>query len=717
MATNYLPKKFGLKSISLCLLILGAVIILAQWLQLRAKKEINSEVNESQLMIIKEMSANIETLITELQDKMLVWTRIHQLDQMSPTQITHELQDFYELMQKSVSFIGFLNDQGEFEYIYPPISQGKTRGWMEVTKRDCFQNALHQTRNHFRYLPYIGTYYEPVFGKLTVPISIPISFSKPTLSGEEATAQEFPIEENRTKHLFGVLVLFFDQAVIHEICQSHYAHLHDYSSFWLIDEKGIIISHENREWIGRNIFSLYRGETFHDYLPGLDRIVHSKMMKGETGTCLCYDKAEKTYINYTPVRFGERNWSLAISTPEAKMDHWERRVLKTAWQWRLSVISFLLVGLSFFQVVIILIHRKRIDWEKEQKEKFQKAFDGISDLVYMIDINYNLRMANKAFKTLCGKEEQEFEGTKCFHFIQARENPCPDCPIPKTCTTHSTQRLEQIIFQETANLYAYPLIDGEGATTAIVIFARLITREKMLEQKLQHRERLSLLGELSAYLVHEIKNPLVGIGMLSQVVYQSIPKDSPTSDDLERIIRECKRLEQLIDHLGKFSRLEPLTFDREDIHKSLDFSLALLRETLKKNQIHLHTYYQRDLPPIRHDSQKMQQVFLNLLLNAIKAMPQGGELIITTSLHSILRRTEPPSSSSEMACIEIKDSGIGISEEVQEGIFKPFFSAFSKGTGLGLSIVYGIIQQHKGSINLESRAGQGTNFSIYLPLE
>ena len=200
------------------------------------------------------------------------------------------------------------------------------------------------------------------------------------------------------------------------------------------------------------------------------------------------------------------------------MDYWEKRVLKSAWQWWLSVISFILIGLSFVQVVIILIHKRRINWEKQQKEKFQTAFDGIKDLVYMIDIDYNLLIANKAFRKLSGKSDEELRGEKCFQFTRKRETPCPDCPIAKTKSFHKTEHLEQVIFQETAHLYAYPLTNAEGETIAIVIFARIITKEKMLEQKLQHRERLSLLGELAASIVHEIKNPLMGINLLGRLV-------------------------------------------------------------------------------------------------------------------------------------------------------------------------------------------------------
>jgi len=582
MIRKKIQKKFGLKSLSICLLIAGIIIVAIQWLQISSRKEIIHEINQKQIMIIKEIAFNLESLMEDLQKKIITWSKLHPLEQMDSKQITHELEIFYQLMQDKISHIGIMNPNGHYEYFFPPNPQWKIKQKKDFSRKDFFRNALHQPVN----IPYISRQYEEEFGTKVIPVSW-------ALFPNRAKREE---KDFQRKDFIGVLVVFLDLGVINDTCQNHYYTLHDYSTFWLMDEKGNFLSHENESWIGKNIFQLYHMDTIklHERnLVKLDWIIREKVLKGITGTNIYRDNDEEYYLNYAPVQFSGRKWTIAVSTPEATMDYWDRKVLKSAWQWWLSVICFILVCLAFGQVVLILIHKRRINWEKQQKEKFQIAFDGITDLVYMIDSKYNLLIANKAFRKLCGRSDEEFEGEKCFQFTRGREDPCSDCPIPKTKSFHKTQQLEQLIFQETAHLYAYPLINEEGETTAIVIFARIITKEKILERKLQHRERLSLLGELAASIVHEVKNPLAGIGILAQVVCRSSSKETSTVENLQRILMECKRLEQLIDNLSRFSCPAPLCFQKADIHKSLDLSLALLQEKIKNNNISLHTNYQK----------------------------------------------------------------------------------------------------------------------------
>ena len=720
-------KKSNLKSISIYLLIIGIIILIAQVLHINAGREIIQEVNESQLMIIKEIASDMESLMEDVQEKLNTLARLYPIQRLESSEVLFDLQIYYELMHDKISHIGIMNSQGQYEYFYPPISRWEEMHRENFSKTDFFQNAISQLHDSYRQIPYISTQYDQGFNITAVPISLPLYTNQ--------TGKENPGGE---KTFLGVLVLFLDSSVIDNLCQNHYYHLHDYSSFWLIDDQGKFLSHEDKSWIGKKYFQVIKEKPAKKGFHSLNWIVREKMLKGESGTDVYFDishdskgTGEKYYVNYTPVRLLGKDWSIAVTTPAIKMDHWEHRVLKSAWQWLLFIISFVLVVLSFLQVVIILIHKRRINWEKEQKEKFQSAFDGITDLVYMIDIDYNLQIVNKAFIKICGRSEKEIEGKKCYRFIMERESPCPDCPIPRTKSTHKTQRLEQIIFHETANLYAYPLLNGEGETTAIVVFARIITKEKMLEQELQHRERLSLLGELAACITHEIKNPLVGIGMLTALVLDSLPAGGDAAEDMERILKECRRLERLITNLSKFSQHAPLSFEKGDIGKSLDLSLALLREKLKKKGIQVEVTYQADIPPFPHDAQKMQQVFLNLIINSIHAMPEGGRLFVRTYLllpdspsdsdksclsdgdNGLKSGFEP---SGPAVCIDIQDTGTGISPEVQSRIFDPFFSTSSNGTGLGLYIAHSIIQQHNGQIRIKSQVGQGTLVTISLPL-
>jgi PAS domain S-box-containing protein len=731
-------KRSNLRSISIYLLIVGIIILIVQVLHINAGKEIISEVNRNQLMLINEIAYDLEYLMKDVQEKVDTLARLYPIQRLEPRQVLNDLKIYRQLMHHKISYIGIMNSQGRYKYFYPRITRWEEMRKKDFSKADFFQDALRQLHDGRGQVPYISNQYDQGFGITAIPVSLPlytdeVGKKNTTRVGKKNTAGEDGSLE--------VLVLFLDINVIDDLCQNHYCHIHDYSSFWLIDDQGNFLSHENESWISKSVFQVYKEKSPKRSSHSLNWIIREKMLKGTTGTEVYLDvphdprgTSQKCYLNYAPVRLSGRNWSIAVTTPAVKMDHWERRVLKSAWQWLLFIISFVLVALSFVQVVIILIHKKRINWEKEQREKFQSAFDGITDLVYMIDVDYKLQIVNKAFMKLCGQSEKEIEGKKCFQFIKAREVPCPDCPIPKTKLTNKTQRSEQVIFQETANLYAYPLIDREREITATVIFARIITKEKILEQELQHRERLSILGELAACITHEIKNPLVGIAMLTELVRDSLPAEGACAEDLERILKECHRLEQLINNLSRFSQPAPLSFEKGDIHKSLELSLALLKEKLKKKGTQVQTIYQADIPPVPHDAQKMQQVFLNLMINSINAMPEGGRLIVRTYLlpafpsggnndsfsndgnASFSGDDNSFETSGPVVCLDIQDTGTGIPLEMQNRIFDPFFSTCSNGTGLGLYIVHSIIQQHNGQIRLKSQPGQGTLITICLPL-
>lgn len=709
---NFL-KQANFKALSIFLFILGVIILIAHILHIRAGREVISEVNKSQLMVIEEISYDYQSLMQEVQEKLKSLAKLYTVNQVKASKVLFDLQIYYELMHDTLAHIGIMNQYGKYEFFYPKITRFEELKEKDFSTMDFFQNALNQVDNNCSQAPFISTHYNQGFDIKAIPISLPLYSD---IYREEKMTHE--------KIFLGVLIFFLDFAVIDDLCQNHYAHLHDYSSFWLIDEKGTFLSHEKRDWIGKNVFEINDGIFKGENLHGIDWVINECMLKNISGTDIYMDnyynkrgRFEKCYVNYTPVRFSGRDWAIAATTPAIKMNHWEQRVLKSAWQWMLFTISFILILLSFMQIMIFFLNKKRIYWEKAQREKFQAAFDGILDFVYMIDTDHNLIIVNNALMKICNKSDKIVEGKKCFQLIQNRQSPCPDCPIPETRATLKTQRLEKIIFNETARLFAYPLTNDEGKTKAIVIFAHIITKEKILEQELLHRERLSLIGKLAACVAHEIKNPLVGIGMLSQLVRDSVPGgDGIMVKNLNNILKECQRLEKLIDNLSKFSRTAPLSCERADIHKSLDLSLALVREKLKVNNIQLKTNYHPNIPSFKHDVQKMQQVFLNLIINSINAMPNGGTLHIHTYIRHISSNNNGGKSKGFKLYIDIKDTGLGISKELNKSIFKPFFSTSMDGTGLGLYIVQNIIQQHGGSICVESKQGQGTLFSIYIPV-
>jgi signal transduction histidine kinase len=220
---------------------------------------------------------------------------------------------------------------------------------------------------------------------------------------------------------------------------------------------------------------------------------------------------------------------------------------------------------------------------------------------------------------------------------------------------------------------------------------------------MQRTEQLRVCGEVATGLVHEIKNPLAGIKIAIEALKEESDISEETKDILSKVVREIKRIESLLKGLLDFARPSALHFVPTDINRIID--IALMFSVEKSQNIKVIRDLDESLPPVMADQQKLQQVFLNLIFNAVDAMHGKGTLSIKTS--------HKPSDRSVI--IEVSDTGDGIRKEVIDNIFKPFFTTKPKGTGLGLAITKMIIEQHGGSIGVESFPGRGTTFTISLP--
>lgn len=231
-----------------------------------------------------------------------------------------------------------------------------------------------------------------------------------------------------------------------------------------------------------------------------------------------------------------------------------------------------------------------------------------------------------------------------------------------------------------------------------------ITELKNLEAELKHKETLAAIGELSANMAHEIRNPLASLkGSIEMLREGALTKDH--GEKLMNIaLSEMDRLNKIITDFLTYSRPKSPEFFRFDLHAMLDEIIELLRSAaLDTGTVTIRKEFSGEREIVA-DPQKLRQVFLNLGMNALESMPEGGELIINT-LHS-----------KDSVIVSVKDSGIGIPKENLKEIFYPFFTTKDNGTGLGLSIAYRIIEEHSGKISAKSAQGQGTTFEVVLPV-
>jgi two-component system NtrC family sensor kinase len=257
----------------------------------------------------------------------------------------------------------------------------------------------------------------------------------------------------------------------------------------------------------------------------------------------------------------------------------------------------------------------------------------------------------------------------------------------------------------TVNVTMTPFEVGAGKRWGTILILDDVTSRVQLQEQLQHSEKMASIGLLAAGVAHEVNTPLAGISSYTQILREQVGPDDPSAALLEKIERQTFRAAKIITNLLNFARSGAGEPGVLDVNQVLTDVLSLVEHQLAHARIKVRRELAGDLPCIRGNENRLQQVFFNLVLNARDAMPSGGWLMVTT-------RVRGPE-----VVIEVRDTGEGISREHLKRIYDPFFTTKGQGhgTGLGLSVSYGIVREHGGTITVESAPGKGTTFEVALP--
>jgi len=268
---------------------------------------------------------------------------------------------------------------------------------------------------------------------------------------------------------------------------------------------------------------------------------------------------------------------------------------------------------------------------------------------------------------------------------------------------------------------ALPFLDKKGEADGYIISFKDITLIREIQEESYQRNRMASLGVMASGIAHEIRNPLAGIKAIAQTFEDEFEPNDPKNEYVERIVRQVNRLDDLLKTL--FSYAKPRKPNRRfySIESILQDVIHLVDQNIKKKNIKLKWKKKQDLPEIFVDSDQIQQVLINLILNSIESFKSDGEIII--SIKPVNKNSDKyfrkpfyyQITKAPHLEVRITDSGCGISENDLENIFNPFFTTKSFGTGLGLSIVYQIIRENNGFIFFESELNSGTECHLFLP--
>ncbi len=360
---------------------------------------------------------------------------------------------------------------------------------------------------------------------------------------------------------------------------------------------------------------------------------------------------------------------------------------------------------------------------KESKNKLQTLFDAITDQVIMIDRDFNIKMANR---------KEGADSGKCFAKIFNLPQPCEKCPGAMVFQQKKSITLEEKYGEEYYLLQAYPIFDDAGEVDGVLEFSRLITKQKNMEMQLMQTDKLASLGQLVSGIAHEINNPNTfirgNVSIIQEAMKDILPiLDEYSRDDrnlqiarlnyevfksnimilLEDMAQGTNRIKTIVEGLRKFAKRDDgVLNDEVDLNEIIQSCLRLVANQIgRKAKVKLQL--DGNIPKVKGNFQRLEQVVVNILINASQAIEKKmGAIVISTA----------PMEKENL--LKISDDGRGIDGKNLKQIFDPFFTTKRNqgGTGLGLSIAYGIIKEHKGRIEVESKLGAGTTFSIYIPV-
>lgn len=348
-----------------------------------------------------------------------------------------------------------------------------------------------------------------------------------------------------------------------------------------------------------------------------------------------------------------------------------------------------------------------VDILKKQLAWYKSFFDNATDAVFIVQPEtWSVLDVNDYAAVLLDTDKTDILGTtlpqfrRIFKLLKKTNSPTVLSELSlDTPDNHS------IMVEVSARFVDY---EGQRLIQAI---ARDVSEQHALTDKLVQADKLVLLGQLSAGIAHEIKNPLAAVNLNLQLLDRNVAKDAPEYNYIKTALQGVERISRIIEVTLNFSRSAMPDIRGLNINSLIPTTLDLVKSSLKRKEIEIKLDLDDKLPAVQADSKQLQQVFINLLTNAADAIKVKGEIEIKTYIESDSKNKEL-----QFVVASISDSGIGIAPEDLPKIFNPFFTRKAEGTGLGLPITQRIMHQHGGVIDVESNLGEGTTFYVKIPI-
>lgn len=486
---------------------------------------------------------------------------------------------------------------------------------------------------------------------------------------------------------------------------------------WMMAEDGTLLFHPTQPaMIGRSLHHI-SAECYNCHKSFETELWI--LQSGETGArSYMAPLGEDKLIAFSKVNIFDSRWIICVSIPYSEITMSIRKSQKLHSVLILTIFGTTMAGAT----LLIFLNRKRIHAEEKarheeelehyaatlektvddrtkelssEKEKLNSIVNAIGGGLIMMDAKGKILWANKQFNDLAGVDAV---GRNCAEL-------CPNCNVIKSQSADDIETfIIEGLFDKKGKYFqvtSAPVNMAEGSK-GFIRLVQDVTEMKRMEDQMLHSEKLASMGRLTAGIAHEIGNPLTAVFSFLQIL-RDMENEDFKKESLDTIIFHMKRIADTVRQLSSLSKIPPQELKPLKINTVLRNALDLMKYDKRAKNITIREELE-GVPEIISDENQVAQVFINLILNAVDAMPDGGKLMIRS--RAVAGNVQ----------IEVEDTGVGIAKENMARIFDPFFTTKEKGTGLGLSVTYGIVKRLGGEIEVESEPGQGTRFRISLPI-
>lgn len=715
------PKRF---IIALTLGILTVVLIFG-WMSAKKVREVVVEdFNQQQLILARHAAHETENFLNIVKREMLLLSQHPSLRSPEPSFLKRQLPLSYSLLaDEGLAEIRFFDAPGNQTYRVTAAGFGARNPNAEDQEIFAAARQLKGVKL-FHFSTVNRTVSEDQHYRVLLYISKPVYSSSNT--------SEHSPESSRVR---GVLICVVDAMTVAERT------LKDIRSgktgyAWMMDGSGTFLYHPESSFIGKNAFEARKEKGPTISFTRINEIQREKMLKGEEGTSwymsgwhLGVKGNIRKLIAFSPIRIAaapdKLAWSVAVVAPMSEVEgaieeiQFRQHLLEG-----IIIVVILLGGFITFTLMAKWSSslrdevRRKTDELRQSENQYASLVEHANDIIFTVDRNAKLLTINRAGADFFNRTKEEIIGrsigTICFYEESASRQ---FKTIEEVFTTGESRQIVYSLYINGTEIWvstSYNLIaDKAGSPATVLGISRDVTERRRREERMYHTEKLASLGTLAAGVAHEINNPLAIILGFTDMLLGKTPPGSEFYDILKTIEKQGNNAKRVVENLLSFARCRESKEEFIDINSNIEDVLAVAGNTLRLSKINVRKQLANDLPMVKGDFREIQQVFLNIINNAVYAMKGNGVLAVETGITAHGREVE----------IRFSDTGHGVKKEHRSKIFDPLFTTkdVGEGTGLGLSVCYAIIAKYGGAITFETRTDEetpspGTTFIITLPV-